>query len=46
MPKIKTLRTKFPEGWEVVEPFLDELNKEMRVGMTVIHRFVKIFKIF
>jgi bud site selection protein 31 len=30
MPKIKTKRTKFPEGFDKVEATLDELEKEMR----------------
>ena len=32
MPKVKTKKTKFPDGWEELEPYLDELEKEMRMG--------------
>ena len=32
MPKVKTKKTKFPDGWEELEPYLDELDKEMRMG--------------
>eukprot|EP01017_Pseudomicrothorax_dubius_P029371 TRINITY_DN3564_c0_g1_i6.p1 TRINITY_DN3564_c0_g1~~TRINITY_DN3564_c0_g1_i6.p1 ORF type:complete len:148 (+),score=16.93 TRINITY_DN3564_c0_g1_i6:162-605(+) len=31
MPKIRTLKTKrAPEGWEIIEPTLTELNNQMR----------------
>lgn len=36
MPKIKTKKTKFPEGWEVIEPTLDDLNAKMREGMSIL----------
>jgi hypothetical protein len=32
MPKVKTKKTQFPDGWDEIEPFMDELDKEMRVG--------------
>ncbi|KAF3550770.1 hypothetical protein DY000_02009726, partial [Brassica cretica] len=30
MPKIKTNRVKYPEGWELIEPTLRELDAKMR----------------
>ncbi|KAK1426024.1 hypothetical protein QVD17_14691 [Tagetes erecta] len=30
MPKVKTNRVKYPEGWELVEPTLNELQAKMR----------------
>eukprot|EP00002_Diphylleia_rotans_P000708 TRINITY_DN1036_c0_g1_i1.p1 TRINITY_DN1036_c0_g1~~TRINITY_DN1036_c0_g1_i1.p1 ORF type:complete len:146 (+),score=30.96 TRINITY_DN1036_c0_g1_i1:62-499(+) len=30
MPKIKTSKTKFPRGWELIEPTLNELQRKMR----------------
>ncbi|XP_020250555.1 protein BUD31 homolog 2-like [Asparagus officinalis] len=30
MPKIKTSRVNFPEGWELIEPTLRELEAKMR----------------
>lgn len=37
MPKVKTNRVKFPEGWELIEPTLRELQAKMREGTLVIH---------
>lgn len=33
MPKIKTSRVKYPEGWELIEPTIRELDAKMREGM-------------
>uniref|UniRef100_A0A7C9B846 Protein BUD31 homolog n=1 Tax=Opuntia streptacantha TaxID=393608 RepID=A0A7C9B846_OPUST len=30
MPKVRTNRVKFPEGWELIEPTLQELESKMR----------------
>mmetsp|Transcript_18186 Transcript_18186/g.29883 ORF Transcript_18186/g.29883 Transcript_18186/m.29883 type:complete len:147 (+) Transcript_18186:82-522(+) len=30
MPKVKTSRSKAPEGWELIEPTLNELQRKMR----------------
>ncbi|WVZ68095.1 hypothetical protein U9M48_017083 [Paspalum notatum var. saurae] len=30
MPKIKTSRVKYPEGWELIEPTIRELDAKMR----------------
>ncbi|GBG70975.1 hypothetical protein CBR_g8275 [Chara braunii] len=30
MPKVRTVRTKYPEGWELIEPTLRELEQKMR----------------
>ena len=32
MPKVKTNRVKYPEGWELIEPTLRELEQKMREG--------------
>lgn len=32
MPKVKTNRVKIPEGWELIEPTLLELQAKMREG--------------
>lgn len=32
MPKIKTSRVKYPEGWELIEPTLRDLDAKMREG--------------
>ena len=32
MPKVKTNRVKYPEGWELIEPTLRELDAKMREG--------------
>jgi bud site selection protein 31 len=33
MPKIKTSRVVYPEGWELIEPTIRELDAKMREGM-------------
>lgn len=33
MPKVKTNRVKYPEGWELIEPTLRELQGKMREGV-------------
>lgn len=32
MPKIKTSRVRYPEGWELIEPTLREFDAKMREG--------------
>ncbi|ESR43507.1 hypothetical protein CICLE_v10013306mg [Citrus x clementina] len=32
MPKVKTNRVQNPEGWELIEPTLRELQAKMREG--------------
>ena len=32
MPKVRTNRVKYPEGWELIEPTLRELDGKMREG--------------
>lgn len=32
MPKVKTNRVTYPEGWELIEPTLRELQAKMREG--------------
>ena len=33
MPKVKRSRKPPPEGWELIEPTLDELDQKMREGI-------------
>lgn len=35
MPKVKRSRKPPPDGWELIEPTLDELDQKMREGETV-----------
>lgn len=35
MPKIKTSRVKYPDGWELIEPTLGELEAKMREGWSL-----------
>ncbi|OEL33606.1 Protein BUD31-like protein 1 [Dichanthelium oligosanthes] len=35
MPKIKTSRVSYPEGWELIEPTIRELDAKMREGMHI-----------
>ena len=32
MPKVKRTRKRPPEGWELIEPTLDELEAKLREG--------------
>lgn len=34
MPKVRTNRTVYPEGWELIEPTLRDLETKMREGMS------------
>ena len=36
MPKIRTSKTKYPEGWELIEPTLRELEQKMREGTVLL----------
>lgn len=33
MPKVKRSRKPPPDGWELIEPTLDELDQKMREGL-------------
>lgn len=33
MPKVKRSKKPPPEGWELIEPTVDELDQKMREGM-------------
>ena len=37
MPKVRTSKTKFPEGWDVVEDVLEAINQKMREVETEDH---------
>jgi bud site selection protein 31 len=32
MPKVRTNRTKYPEGWELIAPVLEEFQQKMKEG--------------
>lgn len=34
MPKVRRSKKSPPEGWELIEPTLDELEQKMREGMS------------
>lgn len=40
MPKVRRSRKKPPEGWELIEPTLDELEQKMREGEFCFHCFI------
>jgi hypothetical protein len=35
MPKVRTSKLKFPDGWELIEPTMQELEQKMREGEAV-----------
>lgn len=35
MPKVRRSRRRPPEGWELIEPTLDELDQKMREGKEI-----------
>lgn len=35
MPKVKTSKIKYPNGWELIEPTLRELDAKMREGFII-----------
>lgn len=35
MPKIKTSRVNYPDGWELMEPTLLDLDAKMRQGLSL-----------
>jgi len=37
MPKVKTSKTKFPDGWELINPTLEEFSKKMKDAETDPH---------
>ena len=40
MPKVRRSRKPPPEGWELIEPTLDELDQKMREGKFLLHNIV------
>ena len=32
MPKVRTNKTKFPDGWELIAPTMEEFQKKMKDG--------------
>lgn len=46
MPKVKTSKTKFPEGWELIAPTLDEFQQKMRDGLYFIVLICTVFILF
>lgn len=47
MPKVRRSRKPPPDGWELIEPTLEELEQKMREGMykglCIIHMYVCIY---
>lgn len=39
MPKVKRSRKPPPEGWELIEPTIDELDAKMREGIVIVLMF-------
>lgn len=39
MPKVKRSRKPPPEGWELIEPTIDELDAKMREGIVIVSMF-------
>ncbi len=39
MPKVRTNRTVYPEGWELIEPTLRDLETKMREGISTVSDF-------
>ena len=35
MPKVKRSRKPPPDGWELIEPTIDELDQKMREGLLI-----------
>lgn len=35
MPKVRRSRKKTPDGWELIEPTLEELEQKMREGKCI-----------
>ena len=40
MPKVKTSRKRPPEGWDLIAPTLDDLERQMREGLGVLYRLL------
>lgn len=40
MPKVKTSKIKYPNGWELIEPTLRELDAKMREGFIMFSLFI------
>lgn len=40
MPKVKRSKKPPPEGWELIEPTLEELEQKMREGTVTYHFFL------
>lgn len=43
MPKIRRSRKRPPDGWELIEPTLEELEQKMREGSYYNHYQVSLF---
>ena len=39
MPRVKRSKKSPPEGWELIEPTLEELDKKMKEGKNIIYFF-------
>ena len=36
MPKVRTSKLQYPEGWELIEPTLRDLENKMREGKVIL----------
>lgn len=44
MPKVRRSRKRPPEGWELIEPTVDELEQKMREGKHCVCIYAKYIK--
>lgn len=42
MPKVRRSKKPPPEGWELIEPTLDELEQKMREGMSPLQFYINL----
>lgn len=43
MPKVRRSRKRPPDGWELIEPTLDELEQKMREGKLTVFKIMLYF---
>lgn len=43
MPKVRRSRKRPPDGWELIEPTLDELEQKMREGKLIVSKIMLYF---
>lgn len=42
MPKVRRSKKSPPEGWELIEPTLEELEQKMREGILILKLYSKL----